>query len=108
MMEGVFMSVTDKIGNKIEIGSYINYTNVGTIGEVLDIKTDENGSWVLIAVDELTKLWYNTQYVELTDKKYVKINKDDEGDRELSVEDIKSQLERSVSGDMSGDAVGGG
>ena len=49
------MSVTDKIGNEIEVGSYIIYSSVGTIGEVLDIKTDENGSWVLIAVDELTK-----------------------------------------------------
>ena len=30
------MSVTDKIGNEIEVGSYIIYSNVGTIGEVLD------------------------------------------------------------------------
>lgn len=102
------MSVKDKKGNEIEIGSYIIYTSVGTIGEVLDIKTEENESWVLIAVDELTKLWYNTEFVELTDKKYVKINEDKKGDGELSVEEIKSQLERSVSGDMSGDAVGGG
>lgn len=102
------MSVKDKKGNEIEIGSYIIYTSVGTIGEVLDIKTEENESWVLIAVDELTKLWYNTEFVELTDKKYVKINEDKKGDVELSVEEIKSQLERSVSGDMSGDAVGGG
>lgn len=102
------MSVTDKIGNKIEIGAYVNYTNIGTIGEVLDIKTDENGSWVLVSVDELTKLWYNTQYVELTDKKYLKTSQDKENDGDLSVEDIKSQIERSVSGDMSGDAVGGG
>ena len=33
------MSVTDKIGNEIEVGSYIIYSSVGTIGEVLDIKT---------------------------------------------------------------------
>lgn len=102
------MSVTDKIGNEIKIGSYINYTSVGTIGEVLDIKTDENGSWVLVAIDELTKLWYNTQYVELTDKKYVKTIKNDKNDEELSVEDIKSQIRSSVSADMSEDAVGGG
>lgn len=104
----MFMSVTDKIGNEIEIGSYVNYTSVGTIGEVLDIKTDDNGSWVLVEVDELTKLWYNTEYVELTDKKYVKNTGGKEEDGNLSVEDIKKQIERSVSGDMSGDAVGGG
>ncbi|RAP52569.1 MAG: hypothetical protein BZ138_02715 [Methanosphaera sp. rholeuAM270] len=102
------MSVTDKIGNELEIGSYINYTNVGTIGEILDIKTDENGSWVLIAVDELTKLWYNTEYVELTDKKYVKTVSNDKDGGELSVEDIKDKIKASVSGEMSGDAVGGG
>lgn len=104
----MFMAVTDKIGNELEIGSYINYTSVGTIGEVLDIKTDENGSWVLVAVDELTKLWYNTKYVELTDKKYHKDTNQSNDDKDLSVEDIKEKIRSSVSGEMSGDAVGGG
>ena len=36
------MSVTDKIGNEIEVGSFIIYSNVGTIGKVLDIQTDES------------------------------------------------------------------
>lgn len=102
------MSVTDKIGNEIEVGSYIIYSNVGTIGEVLDIKTDENGSWVLIAVDELTKLWYNTKYIELTDKKYVKTSTNDKDDKELSVDEIKEHLKHTVSSEMSSDAVGGG
>lgn len=102
------MSVTDKIGNEIEVGSYIIYSSVGTIGEVLDIKTDENGSWVLIAVDELTKLWYNTKYIELTDKKYVKTSTNDKDDKELSVDEIKEYLKHTVSSEMSSDAVGGG
>lgn len=102
------MSAIDKIGNKIEVGSYIIYNNTGTIGEVLDIKTEDEESWVLVAIDELTKLWYNAHYVELTDKKYVKINKDDNDKEELTVEDIKEQLKRSVSSEMSSDAVGGG
>ncbi|MEE1118118.1 DUF2098 family protein [Methanosphaera sp.] len=102
------MSVTDKIGNEIEVGSYIIYSSVGTIGEVLDIKTDENGSWVLIAVDELTKLWYNTKYIELTDKKYVKTSTNDKDDKELSVDEIKEHLKHTVSSEMSSDAVGGG
>ena len=102
------MSVTDKIGNEIEVGSYIIYSSVGTIGEVLDIKTDENGSWVLIAVDELTKLWYNTKYIDLTDKKYVKTSTNDKDDKELSVDEIKEHLKHTVSSEMSSDAVGGG
>lgn len=102
------MSVKDKLGNEIEVGSYIIYTSVGTIGEVLDIKTDEKGDWVLIAVDELTRLWYNTKYVELTDKKYVKTRTNDDDKEDLSVDDIKEQLKHSISSEMSSDAVGGG
>ena len=62
----------------------------------------------MVAVDELTKLWYNTQYVELTDKKYVKTNKNREEDDDLSVDDIKDKIKQSVSAEMSSDAVGGG
>ena len=102
------MSVKDKLGNEIEVGSYIIYTSVGTIGEVLDIKTDEKGDWVLIAVDELTRLWYNTKYVELTDKKYVKTRTNDDDKEDLSVDDIKEQLKHSITSEMSSDAVGGG
>ncbi len=103
------MSVTDKLGNEIEIGSYIIYSNVGTIGEVLDIKTDEKGSWVLITIDELSKLWYNTDYVEVTDKKYVKsINKDEDKNKELSVDEIKERIGLKVSSEMGEGAVGGG
>ena len=103
------MSVTDKLGNEIEIGSYIIYSNVGTIGEVLDIKTDEKGSWVLITIDELSKLWYNTDYVEVTDKKYVKsINKDEDKNKELSVDEIKERIGLKVSSEMGKGAVGGG
>lgn len=103
------MTVTDKLGNEIEIGSYIIYSNTATIGEVLETRVDENGSWVLVALDELSKLWYNTMYVEVTDQKYAKTVKDsDNDDKELTVDDIKEQLSNSVSSEMSGDAVGGG
>ena len=102
------MTITDKLGNEIKVGSYIIYSNTATIGEVLETKTDENGSWALIRVDELNKLWYNTDYVEVTDQKYAKTVKDDKDDKELTAEDIKEQLKNTVSSEMSGDAVGGG
>ena len=101
------MTFTDKRGNKIELGSYIIYANTGTIGEVLDKKTDDDGSWVLIQVDELTRLWYNTQYIELTDKKYSRKIKE-EKDKELSVDDIKKQIDEHISAELGDDAVGGG
>ena len=101
------MTFTDKRGNKIELGSYIIYANTGTIGEVLDMKTDDDGSWVLIQVDELTRLWYNTQYIELTDKKYSRKIKE-EKDKALSVDDIKKQIDEHISAELGDDAVGGG
>lgn len=100
------MSVEDKHGRQIDIGSYVIYTRVGTTGEVLDTKTDENGSWVLIAYDELTKLWYNTENIELTDEKYVKTTGSD--NEELTVEDLHEKINRSLGSEMGDDAVGGG
>ena len=71
------------------------------------MKTDDDGSWVLIQVDELTRLWYNTQYIELTDKKYSRKIKE-EKDKELSVDDIKKQIDEHISAELGDDAVGGG
>lgn len=100
------MVVVDKHGLEIEIGSYVIYTRVGTVGEVLDTKTDEDGiSWVLIQYDDLTKLWYNTRNIELTDKKYLKNNS---MDKDTSVEDLHEQINRTLGSEMSEDAVGGG
>ena len=71
------------------------------------MKTDDDGSWVLIQVDELSRLWYNTQYIELTDKKYSRKIKE-EKDKELSVDDIKKQIDEHISAELGDDAVGGG
>ena len=101
------MAIVDKRGNEINKGSYIIYTNIGTIGEVLDVKTDEDGSWVLIKVDELTRLWYNTQYIEITDKKYTKTLKE-ENYKELTVEDIKKRIDEHISSEMKDDGISGG
>lgn len=100
------MSVEDKHGQKIDVGSYVIYTRVGTTGEVLDTKVDENGSWVLVRYDDLTKLWYNTENIELTDEKYVKTTDND--NKDMTVEDIHDKINRTLGSEMSGDAIGGG
>lgn len=99
------MSVEDKHGRQIDVGSYVIYTRIGTIGEVLDTKTDEDGSWVLIAYDELTKLWYNTENIELTEEKYVKSRKDN---KDITVEDLNEKINQTLGSEMGDDAVGGG
>ncbi|RAP50733.1 MAG: hypothetical protein BZ133_04780 [Methanosphaera sp. SHI613] len=100
------MSVVDKHGRDIEVGSYVIYTRVGTVGEVMDTKTDKDGSWVLVQYDDLTKLWYNTRNIEITDKKYYKDTTNEP--KEITMEDIKKQVNKKVSSEMSGHAVGGG
>ncbi len=98
------MTIKDKLGREIKVGSYIIYPTVGTIGEVLDTKTDDNGeSWVLISVDELTKLWYNTKYVELTDKAYMRNTNprdSDEKEEEMSFEDIEEEVNTKIDFEM--------
>ena len=104
----VEIDTTDKLGREITEGAHVIYTNVGTIGKVQDIKTDENGSWVLIQVDELTKLWYNTEYVELTDQTS-KVTFNEENDKEVSIDDIKDELKNNFENtEMGDDGVGGG
>lgn len=100
------MSVKDKHGQEITEGSYIIYTKVGTVGKVEDIKVDENGSWALIAVDELTKLWYNTEFVEVTEEQYYKDITIKE--KEISIDEVKDQLSDGIGSEMKDDGIGGG
>ncbi len=101
------MSVKDKLGREITIGTYIIYPTTGTIGEVLDIKTEDGASWVLLQYDELTRLWYNTQYVEVTDKSYAKIKDSSDNDKDKEI-DLKEHLKEELKVEMGDDAVGGG
>lgn len=102
------MSIKDKHGNEIDKGSYIIYTKTGTIGEVLDTKIDETGSWALMKRGELSRLWYKSNVIELTDEKHATDLKE-ERNKEQSVQDIKDKMDRVKNAKMSmDDAVGGG
>jgi hypothetical protein len=90
---------------QIMVGAHVRYSGTGSAGEVLDIRTDDEGVWAKV---DTTKLWYNTRYLELLDKEeYLKLlsrkarNKskklDEDGDeKEVSkkkVERLKQDLE---------------
>jgi len=49
----------------ILIGSHARYTGTGSAGEIIDIKTDEEGIWAKI---DTTELWYNSQFLEVIDE----------------------------------------
>ena len=84
------------------------YPSTGTIGEVLDIKNEDGADWVLIEVDELTRLWYNMDFIEVTDKsnKKQKVQSKDDLSNE---EKLQDQLSRRFDTDLNTDGgVGGG
>jgi hypothetical protein len=59
------MEISDSCGKPIIKGSYVIYTGTGTIGKVVDFKTEDNGTWAKI---EDTDLWYKSNYLQAIDK----------------------------------------
>lgn len=60
------MEVADARGKNILKGSHVRYTGTGSAGEVLDIKSDDEGSWAKI---DTTDLWYNSEFLELINQR---------------------------------------
>lgn len=60
------MEAADALGKHILKGSHVRYTGTGSTGEVLDIKTDEEGTWAKM---DATDLWYKSEFLELIDQK---------------------------------------
>ncbi len=77
------MEVSDSCGKPIMKGSYVMYNGTGTIGKVVDIKTQEDGTWAKM---EDTDLWYKSDYLQSIDK----IEKT--GLKRESKEDLKEKL----------------
>ncbi len=59
------MEVSDSCGAPISKGSYVIYTGTGTIGKVVDLKTENESIWAKI---EGTDLWYKSNYLQAIDK----------------------------------------
>ena len=52
---------SDARDKEISIDDYVRYVDTGTIGKVLDIKTEDEIDWVLL---DKTNLWYKSKLVE--------------------------------------------
>jgi len=57
--------VEDVRGKPISKGFHVRYTGTGSTGEVMDLRSDENGNWILL---DTTDLWYSTDSLEVIDK----------------------------------------
>ena len=82
--------VFDARGLEIALDSYARYVDTGTIGKVVDVKTQDGIEWVKL---DKTELWYRSNLVELLDEKDIKKSSfyDGRGDEELDVEAMKEK-----------------
>lgn len=58
--------VVDARDLEITLDSHVRYVDTGTIGKVLDLKTENDLGWVKL---DKTGLWYRANHVELLDEK---------------------------------------
>lgn len=81
--------VFDARDKELAVGNHVRYVDTGTIGEVVDLKTQKDIGWVKL---DKTGLWYRSKLVELLDEKDLK-NKsfDDGGNDEIDIEALKEK-----------------
>lgn len=77
----------DMKGMPIQIGNFVEYANTGTKGHVIEIITDEEGSWVLI---DKTDLYYKAEVLKIIEK----ITDKEVGEKIFSREEINEALEK--------------
>lgn len=82
--------VFDARGLEIALDSYVRYVDTGTIGKVVDVKTQDGVEWVKL---DKTELWYRSNLVELLDDKDIKKSSlyDDRDNQDIDVEAMKEK-----------------
>lgn len=88
------MEVADARGKNILKGDHVRYSGTGSAGEVLDIKTDAEGTWAKM---DTTKLWYNSRFLEVVDKKEFERMKLKESQRVQEQKEAREQVQKVVS-----------
>jgi hypothetical protein len=82
--------VLDARDIEIPLDSYVRYVDTGTIGKVVDERTQDGVDWVKI---DKTNMWYRAKLVELLDEKDIKKSNyyDKEDDGEVDIETMKEK-----------------
>ena len=101
------MEVADARGKNILKGSHVRYTGTGSAGEVLDVKSDDEGTWAKI---DTTDLWYNSEFLELINQhEYERIRRRGRQRKEIDqVEKAVSLKKQLEDVDMSSELCDGG
>lgn len=96
--------VVDARDLEITLDSHVRYVDTGTIGKVLDMKTENEKGWVKL---DKTELWYLASRVELLDEKDIKKSRWGENN-EVNIEDIKEKALEFNDLELATDAGNGG
>lgn len=59
------MEAANNRNKELLIGVHVRYNGTGSAGEVLALRSDDDGIWAKV---DTTQLWYNSRYLELMDK----------------------------------------
>jgi hypothetical protein len=94
----------DARDKEISIDNYVRYVDTGTVGKVLDTKTEDEIGWVLI---DKTNLWYKSKLVEILDEKDINV-KDTPTGRDLDIEDLKEKAAKLENMEMDSSVAEGG
>ncbi|MBE6500299.1 MAG: DUF2098 domain-containing protein [Methanobrevibacter thaueri] len=98
--------VLDARGLEIPLNSHVRYVDTGTIGEVVNIKTQSGSDWVKL---DKTNLWYRSNLVELLDEKDIKkSNFFEDREEELDVEAMKEKASSLEDMEMDSSVAEGG
>lgn len=73
---------------EINLDDYVRYVDTGTIGKVVDVKTEDGIEWVKL---DKTDLWYRSKLVELLDEKDLKKTDDSRDDDKIDIEALKEK-----------------
>lgn len=96
--------VVDARDLEITPDSHVRYVDTGTVGKVLDLKTENGKDWVKL---DKTELWYLANRVELLDEKDIK--KRTWGDNnEVDIEELKEKGMEFKEIELASDAGNGG
>lgn len=77
----------DSAGNPLHTGNFVLYAPTGTMGNVTEIMSDEEGTWALV---DKTNLYYKTEILTL-------VKKEDEkevGEKIFTLEEVSERIEK--------------
>ena len=99
--------VFDARGLEITLDSHVRYVDTGTMGKVIDLKSQDGVEWVKL---DKTELWYRSNLVELLDEKDIKKSAfyDKEDDGEIDIEEMKEKARKLEDMEMDSSVAEGG